>query len=86
VETLAAKIDQLSTHRSESFDPHHFELLCRWHSGEWGSSNDPAGAISLCVGMKIRVFVSIYHSILKKELSLGFDSQLLQRIICRKVP
>jgi len=34
--TITAKLlDRLSTHRSESFEPHNFELLCRWHSGEW---------------------------------------------------
>jgi len=34
VATNAAKIlDRLSTHRSESFEPHNFELLCRWHAG-----------------------------------------------------
>jgi len=36
VATNPAKIlDRLSTHRSESFKPHNFELLFLWHAGEW---------------------------------------------------
>lgn len=32
---IAAKLDRLSIHRRESSEPHHFDLLHRWHSGEW---------------------------------------------------
>ena len=35
---------------------------------------------TLCVGMKIRVFVKIYYSIIKKALELGFDSRQLNGI------
>jgi len=39
---------------------------------------------TLCVGMKIRVFVKIYYFIISKELYLGFDSRLLNGLSAGK--
>jgi len=33
------------THRCESLEPHHFEVLCRWRSGESVRRGIPLGAL-----------------------------------------